>query len=557
MTFALERDQAPATPRELTVMPLSHARMASALLLPLLLLSVSRFELIDDAYITVRYARNLARGEGLVYNAGEHVEGMTNLLWTLLLAIPARLGLPLDVAAVALGVCFALLALIWTARLSRLLGAGPAPTYGALLILGLNPHFWFTVSNGLEAGLFAFLLVAALESVLARRTPAVIGVLAGLLFLTRPETGVIAVLCTLYLAFAEDGAFRAADGVRTRRALSALAAFIAIAAAVTVFRLAYYGAWLPNSITAKAVPLSDLKLVATNLGRGTIYLARFGISCFSLAFGALLAVWLAPSPPVWLLASVVASELPSILLNGGDWMPHYRLLAMFAPVLAALLAVALEALTRARAPDSPRRALATNVSALLAAAALLTLTWNVWHLPPHVQPGLPGILQCYRAIGEPLIPVLQRGDVVAAEAPGLIGYELPDIYMHDPLGLADAWVARHGSYRPRIGKVDYAYTYATIHPALFLAHQDDIWLERFEEAGGERFAREYTAYFVDPPPPCAPHTDARMVLAVRNDLLERVHPALADLRLTPFQRVALDGSSAPNAAGTGAAGARR
>ena len=46
---------------------------------------VNRF-VQDDAYISFRYARNLADGLGLVWNAGERVEGYTNFLWTLMLA---------------------------------------------------------------------------------------------------------------------------------------------------------------------------------------------------------------------------------------------------------------------------------------------------------------------------------------------------------------------------------------------------------------------------------------------------------------------------------------
>src|SRR5262245_42468042 len=41
---------------------------------------------VDDAYISFRYARNLAHGLGLVYNEGERIEGYTNFLWTVLLA---------------------------------------------------------------------------------------------------------------------------------------------------------------------------------------------------------------------------------------------------------------------------------------------------------------------------------------------------------------------------------------------------------------------------------------------------------------------------------------
>ena len=46
-----------------------------------------RERIADDAYISFRFARNLAEGHGLVWNiGGERVEGYTNALWVFLLA---------------------------------------------------------------------------------------------------------------------------------------------------------------------------------------------------------------------------------------------------------------------------------------------------------------------------------------------------------------------------------------------------------------------------------------------------------------------------------------
>jgi hypothetical protein len=47
----------------------------------------------DDGFISFRYADHLARGQGLVYNIGERVEGYTNFLWVALLAA-ARFAMP-------------------------------------------------------------------------------------------------------------------------------------------------------------------------------------------------------------------------------------------------------------------------------------------------------------------------------------------------------------------------------------------------------------------------------------------------------------------------------
>jgi arabinofuranosyltransferase len=41
----------------------------------------------DDAMISMRYAHNLADGIGLVWNPGERVEGYTNFLWTMYMAV--------------------------------------------------------------------------------------------------------------------------------------------------------------------------------------------------------------------------------------------------------------------------------------------------------------------------------------------------------------------------------------------------------------------------------------------------------------------------------------
>jgi len=46
------------------------------------------FSLFDDAMVSMRYAWNLSHGLGLVWNPGERVEGYTNLLMTLLMAVP-------------------------------------------------------------------------------------------------------------------------------------------------------------------------------------------------------------------------------------------------------------------------------------------------------------------------------------------------------------------------------------------------------------------------------------------------------------------------------------
>ena len=72
---------------------------------------VYRF-LTDDAFISFRYARNLATGHGLVFNPGhEPVEGYSNFLWVLILAGARFVGLSPERIANALSLLLS--AAVW------------------------------------------------------------------------------------------------------------------------------------------------------------------------------------------------------------------------------------------------------------------------------------------------------------------------------------------------------------------------------------------------------------------------------------------------------------
>ncbi|HEX9671069.1 MAG TPA: hypothetical protein VGC93_16500, partial [Thermoanaerobaculia bacterium] len=159
----------------------SAALLAAATAAALLLARAAHlwdpYLLVDDAFISFRYAANLAEGHGLVFNVGERVEGYTNFLWTLLLAGGAALGLDLPRLSVALAAAAGIAAIGLLARLARhalpetpLLAALPPLLWAAL---GSQPRF---VVSGMETLLFAALLLLALERLLVARRPAAAGV---------------------------------------------------------------------------------------------------------------------------------------------------------------------------------------------------------------------------------------------------------------------------------------------------------------------------------------------------------------------------------------------
>jgi len=56
------------------------------------LVALACFPVFDDAFITFRYARNLAEGHGYLYNAGDWVLGTTAPLFGLIASLIAALG---------------------------------------------------------------------------------------------------------------------------------------------------------------------------------------------------------------------------------------------------------------------------------------------------------------------------------------------------------------------------------------------------------------------------------------------------------------------------------
>ena len=59
---------------------------------------------LDDSWIHLQFARNVATGWGFSYNPGEPTPGSTAPLWTLLLAANGAVGLPLPLSAKLWGV---------------------------------------------------------------------------------------------------------------------------------------------------------------------------------------------------------------------------------------------------------------------------------------------------------------------------------------------------------------------------------------------------------------------------------------------------------------------
>ena len=236
-------------------------RVAGALLLLLLAAGLARAHALtwtcDDAFISFRYAQNLVHGDGLVYNAGERVEGYTNLLWTLAVAAGTAAGFdPIGLAARLGLACYAGLALTLASaswRRHRRRGLPFLPLAAGVALVSPDFHDWAT--GGLETALFGWLATA---SSLATRGAARssrqalgAGLLLSLLLLTRPDGLLFAVTTAATLVLWPPHDASARDARRGAAALLALPALCT--AALVAWKLAYYGELLPTAFHSKSV----------------------------------------------------------------------------------------------------------------------------------------------------------------------------------------------------------------------------------------------------------------------------------------------------------------
>jgi len=140
----------------------------------------------DDAFISLRYARNLAEGEGLRFNpGGERVEGFSSPLHILLMGGVISLGAdPLQVSQFSsiFGAVLCVVAVAWWGQ--RRLGFWWGTC--AALAVALNPSVGTWARGGLESTIFMALVVMALITA-AEEKWKTMAFFAGLLALTRPE----------------------------------------------------------------------------------------------------------------------------------------------------------------------------------------------------------------------------------------------------------------------------------------------------------------------------------------------------------------------------------
>lgn len=287
--------------------------------------------LVDDAYIFLRYGRNIHDGLGAVFNPGERVEGFSSPLWTLLASLLFRLDEEPSAWIGRASFAFGLLALLLSALAARRLHI--RAFWLAPLMLALSPPFLCWSASGMETACFASgLLACALAFQIEwnrQRLPWISGLLAGLLVSMRME-GILLGMATLLFLAQEPGGGHS----RRKRFLAAyLSGWLPPILLLTLSRYLYFHDWLPNTFYAKA-------------GGGGWSLMRHGLG-YAGAFAVSHIAWLIPLP--WLLWKwksleawerlfllIVGMTTAGIIKVGGDHFSQYRFFVPTMPLLVCL-----------------------------------------------------------------------------------------------------------------------------------------------------------------------------------------------------------------------------
>ncbi|MBQ7190117.1 MAG: hypothetical protein IJR99_11945 [Kiritimatiellae bacterium] len=317
-----------------------------------LLAWINRF-VQDDAYISFRYARNLADGFGLVWNIGERVEGYTNFLWTLLMVPAFWLGCDVVVWCQVLSMLsyVATLLLVW-----KLSGNGKTEQtpfrFLPLLLIATNFSITSYATGGLETQFVTMLAVLAAylseKSLDGKwRQPLLLSLVSAAAILTRMDSVLLIAPFWLYALWRLLSGQRNSATPSCKRLIIGGLITSVLVGAWLAWRHAYYGFWLPNTFLIKG---------ESNPLRGLCYLLLFFILYGWFVFPAI-SLWtyfqrkrdavpsLREGGLVLPLRCAVFLWFAYVILVGGDFM-EFRMVMPAVPFASLLILETVQAAER-------------------------------------------------------------------------------------------------------------------------------------------------------------------------------------------------------------------
>jgi hypothetical protein len=345
------------------------------------------FTLIDDAMISMRYARNLAQGHGLVWNIGQPpVEGFTNPGWTLVMAAlhllpfsPAHISLTVMILAAVL----LLMNILVVFHIVQTIDASArlAPLIAAMMTAFYFPLVFWTL-RGLEVGALSLAINIALYLTLRLTRdpkPATVSWLAlslGVALLIRMDAFMQVALLLLFLfaSLREMGNMRP---VYT----PIIVAFLTLIA-ILIFQRLYFGDFLPNTYYLKVNGVTAWERIRAGLLSLNDYASRDFLMPLVISLIGLATIKDLRSRLALLLLGLFLVQVAYSVWVGGDYAEELvdsanRFIAQGMPALFILFSLVLERFlkTDPATQFKPILACAIGLGALLVISAE---PWNKW-----------------------------------------------------------------------------------------------------------------------------------------------------------------------------------
>ena len=410
----------------------------------------------DDAYITLRYAKNWITGHGIVWNEGEYVQGYTNFLHLLCVYILGYFGLDLVVAArlVSSAAFLATAILLAYCGYSFRLGYSKNFQHLPIIIFITSAPVIVWTLGGLETVLFGFLtllgtviFLSAVGKNYVNRRFLLSGAFFGLAFLTRPDAIVFIGASSIYLfcyyrkSLNQKVAFvsHVAPGtvVYSRKQLASSLIILWLGCAFIMlpyicWQINYYGDFVPNTFYAKSGAPFLLKF---NNGINYIYDYFTHFPFLLLIISLLLFYSFYRSSLDYrliYLGTLIFSYLAFIIfVAGGDHMQSFRMIASLVPLISITLTCSIASLVE------------NNINNVLIISFCLIFLTGMQLFEPILNPQEEDLAAFYGTIvGKYISSEWHHDSLIALNTAGSTPYYAPSHRFIDMLGLNDPVVAR-------------------------------------------------------------------------------------------------------------------
>ena len=152
----------------------------------------------DDTYIHLQFVRNLLRGQGFSFNAGEPTYGSTSPLWVFVIAFGGLFSENYVAVSKVLSVFFAFGAIVLFAFLARMFLENLNYAFACSLVWSVDAWFLRWAPSGMETSLALFLLLLSFlmytKEGLTKKGVFISPVIIALLTLVRPEAVLLYVI---------------------------------------------------------------------------------------------------------------------------------------------------------------------------------------------------------------------------------------------------------------------------------------------------------------------------------------------------------------------------